>query len=641
MDERNSFQYIIGQQKVPCVCKTDAIFEAVKLSTFSPGNLAKIFSREVVKFRIGKRNTSEVQWEGLCDIREVSISDILIWNEIKDCNTSNEVERRIQSTLGACCNEHYWCYADYMYMKDLFQNHPEILPLLDWNSLGFQGKDGGDSTMWVGTKGAHTLCHYDTYGYNIVVQISGRKRWVLFPPVDSDCLYPTRIPYEESSVFSEVNVKNPDLKKHPKFSSANACVVILNPGEMLYVPHHWWHYVENLELSVSINLWYEMENDADSRLKESITRLLIGSFSHVSTSSDFPWINPNEDPLSVKSVDNGLRYLRQSLEEVSDLRTNCEINGVNTNNDSPLNTVDTEISITFANRENPISIKPLVPSNVKTGLLAHQNHSDQSTKTPVKKMKVLSMINLRRKTTSLDNLTYTEFVKCLTHPDVINTMSQVLQKQFDDTSSFNKSVNDTQKQIMSPQSLPTTDLNEFSPNEDQVVVEIHERDDIAEQSTSNDENAENIECTIIRGASRRRIDKLYDGEGYSYSPRKGLKRTYWRCIIRAYGRQSCQAAVIEENGKFRRNARSHTHPPKQGEASHTRLMKETRLFAFQNPTMTPREIATIKLEEAKSFYPADLLPTMAAMMSHIARYRRRHSLPNPTKKRKKRKSSSD
>ena len=44
-----------------------------------------------------------------------------------------------------------------------------------------------------------------------------RKKWILFPPSDSECMYPTRIPYEESSVFSLVNIARPDLDKHPLF----------------------------------------------------------------------------------------------------------------------------------------------------------------------------------------------------------------------------------------------------------------------------------------------------------------------------------------------------------------------------------------------------------------------------------------
>lgn len=35
--------------------------------------------------------------------------------------------------------------------------------------------------------------------------------------------------------------------------------VILEPGDLLYVPRHWWHYVESVgeEPTVSINTWVD------------------------------------------------------------------------------------------------------------------------------------------------------------------------------------------------------------------------------------------------------------------------------------------------------------------------------------------------------------------------------------------------
>ena len=35
-------------------------------------------------------------------------------------------------------------------------------------------------------------------------------------------------------------------------------MVILSPGEVLYVPRHWWHFVECLEPCISVNTWVEM-----------------------------------------------------------------------------------------------------------------------------------------------------------------------------------------------------------------------------------------------------------------------------------------------------------------------------------------------------------------------------------------------
>ena len=31
--------------------------------------------------------------------------------------------------------------------------------------------------------------------------------------------------------------------------------VILEPGDALYIPKHWWHFVRNIEASISVNMW--------------------------------------------------------------------------------------------------------------------------------------------------------------------------------------------------------------------------------------------------------------------------------------------------------------------------------------------------------------------------------------------------
>ena len=131
----------------------------------------------------------------------------------------------------------HWVYADYKYMSQLCSDKPELLSAVKWEVLGFPQLDGKDSTLWVGSEGASTPCHYDTYGSNIVVQLSGRKKWMLFPPeTGEECMYPTRIPYEESSVFSSVNVTCPDLARFPNFANAKSYEVSLSLV-LIYVVH--------------------------------------------------------------------------------------------------------------------------------------------------------------------------------------------------------------------------------------------------------------------------------------------------------------------------------------------------------------------------------------------------------------------
>ena len=116
--------------------------------------------------------------------------------------------------------DQYSCYIDYKYMIEMFKDQPEILKVVNWGAFGFKDRNGADSTLWIGSKNAFTPLHKDTYGMNLVAQLSGKKSWMLFKPEDTENLYPVRIPYEESSVFSNVNMKNPDFIKYPKFKEA-------------------------------------------------------------------------------------------------------------------------------------------------------------------------------------------------------------------------------------------------------------------------------------------------------------------------------------------------------------------------------------------------------------------------------------
>ena len=124
----------------------------------------------------------------------------------------------------------YWVYADYQYMSEVCKDTPELISTVDWGYFGFQGRDGKDSTLWIGSQGAYTPCHYDTYGLNIVVQLAGEKSWTLFHPEDAASLYPSRVPFEESSVFSEVDVVSPDFVRHPLHKNATPYQVHIHPN---------------------------------------------------------------------------------------------------------------------------------------------------------------------------------------------------------------------------------------------------------------------------------------------------------------------------------------------------------------------------------------------------------------------------
>lgn len=70
-----------------------------------------------------------------------------------------------------------WLYYDYKHLRQSLLDRPEIIDSFNWLKFGIDeelGQDGSNSTIWIGSKGAHTDCHQDTYGYNLVAQIHGR-----------------------------------------------------------------------------------------------------------------------------------------------------------------------------------------------------------------------------------------------------------------------------------------------------------------------------------------------------------------------------------------------------------------------------------------------------------------------------------
>lgn len=89
--------------------------------------------------------------------------------------------------------------------RDIISWPKSLSKSISFAKLGFDNTE--DILFWLGSKGANTPCHYDTYGFNVVVQVFGRKSWLLFPPKTP--MTATRVPFEESSVYCKQNLYSP------------------------------------------------------------------------------------------------------------------------------------------------------------------------------------------------------------------------------------------------------------------------------------------------------------------------------------------------------------------------------------------------------------------------------------------------
>ena len=66
-------------------------------------------------------------------------------------------------------------------------------------------------------------------------------------------LYPSRVPYEESSTYSGLNFQALTANSAEQLSALGRTtphLVELQPGEVLYVPRHWWHAVAHTTFAI-------------------------------------------------------------------------------------------------------------------------------------------------------------------------------------------------------------------------------------------------------------------------------------------------------------------------------------------------------------------------------------------------------
>ncbi|MGJ8563547.1 MAG: cupin-like domain-containing protein [Alphaproteobacteria bacterium] len=86
---------------------------------------------------------------------------------------------------------------------------------------------------------------------NYFLMVEGRKAWRLVDPRNSMAMYPTIGRMREAPARnSPISFHHYDKKEHPLFEKADMYEVVLEPGDLLFIPNMWWHEVENLDVTI-------------------------------------------------------------------------------------------------------------------------------------------------------------------------------------------------------------------------------------------------------------------------------------------------------------------------------------------------------------------------------------------------------
>ncbi|KAI9239374.1 hypothetical protein MVEG_11182 [Podila verticillata NRRL 6337] len=144
--------------------------------------------------------------------------------------------------------------------------------------------------IWISLAGATTPLHYDRC-HGILIQLVGRKRFVVFSHEDTHGLYPYdgisgpghaskvrglghcfpfKLPLSSDSASSSSSyLQQPDqhnlenlaeaMDRWPRVGKTCPWVVDLEPGDALYTPPGFWHEVTSVDHSISITVPWDMD----------------------------------------------------------------------------------------------------------------------------------------------------------------------------------------------------------------------------------------------------------------------------------------------------------------------------------------------------------------------------------------------
>lgn len=108
------------------------------------------------------------------------------------------------------------------------------------------GEGATQGFLWFGPAGTITPFHHDLTN-NFMAQVLGRKRILLMPACEIAHVY------NHEHCFTHVDARQIDLQRYPRMANVQVLSCTLNPGEVLFLPVGCWHFVEGLDISVTVS----------------------------------------------------------------------------------------------------------------------------------------------------------------------------------------------------------------------------------------------------------------------------------------------------------------------------------------------------------------------------------------------------
>lgn len=186
---------------------------------------AENFSERMVEVQFGRNADPQYEMNSIAHKRQLRFGDYV--EMVRSSGASNDF---------------------YMTANNDSQNREALKEL--WDDVGSLPEYLEDDLerrgfLWFGPAGTITPFHHDLTN-NFMAQIMGRKLVRLIAPCELPRVYNHR------HCFTEVDARAVDLQRFPAMAGVPILECVLEPGEILFLPVGWWHYVEALNISVTL-----------------------------------------------------------------------------------------------------------------------------------------------------------------------------------------------------------------------------------------------------------------------------------------------------------------------------------------------------------------------------------------------------
>lgn len=164
-----------------------------------------------------------------------------------------------------------------MFLFNIFKHMPQLRADFSFPDLGVTFLKN-HPFLFVGGQDAHVDIHYDLdHSHVFLTQMTGTKRVILYDSADRRKLY--QHPF---TVSCNIDFRNPDLARYPRLRDLQGYEGILTPGDTLFIPSRWWHFIEYSTAGISLTLralpdsWAERAAGLTSIIKLKIIDQYLG-----------------------------------------------------------------------------------------------------------------------------------------------------------------------------------------------------------------------------------------------------------------------------------------------------------------------------------------------------------------------------